>query len=270
VSKEDGRLSEGEWCELLSGTSRHQVLARRTLGLIPSSPRCRFCSLPFHGPGGFLLRRISDRYGPWEKNPNLCRRCISGLGSAEVVGGEIDVSFLFADVRRSSELARRLGDRDFTSVMQRFYSVATETLFSHDALLDKFVGDEVVGFFLPFMAGERHAARAVDAAGALLRGVGYGSEAGAWLPLGAAVHTGRSFVGFVSRGLDSEFTAFGTTINVAAHLAAEARAGETLITEAVRVALEADGLERRHLSLKGQELDAYVLPAAATAGRAEG
>ena len=113
-------------------------------------------------------------------------------------------------------------------MMQRFYSVATQALFDHDALLDKFVGDEVVGFFAPFMAGPEHARRAVDSARALFRSVGYGSEAGPWLPLGAGVHSGPSFVGFISRGLDSEFTALGDTINVAAHLAAQARAGEDL------------------------------------------
>ena len=89
--------------------------------------------------------------------------------------------------------------------------------------------------------------------------VGYGSEAGPWLRLGAGVHTGPSFIGFVPRGLDSEFTALGDTINVAAHLAAEAKAGEILITEAVGAALETSGLERRHLSLKGHEVDALVV-----------
>jgi adenylate cyclase len=176
-----------------------------------------------------------------------------------IAGADVEMSFLFADVRGSSELARRLGDRSFTEVMQRFYVTATKALFEHDALLDKFVGDEVVGFFLPFMAGPAHALRAVETARSLFRAVGYGSETGPWLPLGAGVHTGRSFVGFVSRGLDSEFTAFGDTINIAAHLAEHARPGEILITDAVGTSLETEGLERRNLSLKGHEIDALVV-----------
>jgi adenylate cyclase len=260
----DQTVPEEEWCALLSGTSRKMLMGRRTFGLVPSSPRCKFCSIPFRGPGGFVLRRISDRYGPWEKNPNLCRRCVMGLGTAEVMGGEVEVSFLFADIRRSSELARRLGNLEFTRLMQRFYAVATEALFAHEALLDKFVGDEVVGFFLPFMTGREHARAAVDAAHALFAAAGYGSDEAPWIDLGAGVHTGTAFVGYVSRGLDSEFTAFGDTINVAAHLAAQARPGEILVTDQVRAALEADGLERRHLSLKGHEIDAFVIPASGT------
>ncbi len=74
------------------------------------------------------------------------------------------------------------------------------------------------------------------------------------------MHTGPSFVGYVSRGLESEFTAFGDTIDVVSHLAAQVRAGEILVTEAVGASLETSGLERRHLSLKGHDLDTLVIP----------
>jgi adenylate cyclase len=243
----------------MEGTHRNIHRMKRTLGWLPTDPRCRFCHIPFAGAGGWVARHVSKANLPWEKNPSLCRRCVFETSKGEVIGAEVQASFLFADVRGSSELARRLGDREFTEVMQRFYELSTQTLWDHDALLDKFVGDEVVGFFIPFMAGPGHAERAVEAARALFRGVGYGTEAGPWLSLGAGVHTGPSFIGFVSRGLDSEFTALGNTINLAAHLAAEARAGEILITDAVGASLETSGLERRPLSLKGHELDALVI-----------
>ncbi len=227
------KVPEDEWRACLLGTARHMVLGRRTFGILPSDPRCKFCSIPFRGPGGFVFRHLSEKYGPWDKNPNLCRRCVIGLGSAEVMGAEVDVSFLFADVRRSSDLAREMGTFEFTRLMQRFYSVATQVLFEHEALLDKFVGDEVVGFFLPFMAGEGHARVAVETARALFEAAGYGSPDGPWIPLGAGVHTGSAFVGYISRGEASEFTALGDTVNVAAHLAATAAPGEILITDAV-------------------------------------
>jgi adenylate cyclase len=254
-------FQEEDWRAYMEGTHQNIHRMHRTLGRIPTDPRCRFCAVPFAGAGGWIARHLSETNRPWEKNPNLCRRCVTEIGKGEVVGAEVEMSFLFADVRASSELARRLGTRDFTMVMQRFYAAAAETLFEHDALLDKIVGDEVVGFFIPFMAGTEHAARAVETARALFAAVGYGSEAGPWLRLGAGVHTGPSFIGFVSRGLDSEFTALGDTINVAAHLAAKANAGEILITEAVGAALEDDAvqLERRHLSLKGHEIDGLVI-----------
>ena len=255
----DATVPEDEWRACLLGTARQMVLGRRTFGILPSDPRCKFCSIPFRGPGGFVLRHLSEKYGPWDKNPNLCRRCVIGLGTAEVMGTEVDVSFLFADIRRSSDLARAMGTYEFTHLMQRFYSVATEVLFDHEALLDKFVGDEVVGFFLPFMAGDEHPRVAVEAARALFSAAGYGTPEGPWVPLGAAVHTGPAFVGYISRGESSEFTALGDTINVTAHLAAQAPAGEILITDAVGASLGTEGLERRPLSLKGHAVDALVI-----------
>ena len=74
------KVPEDEWRACLLGTARHMVLGRRTFGILPSDPRCKFCSIPFRGPGGFVLRHLSEKYGPWDKNPNLCRRCVSGSG----------------------------------------------------------------------------------------------------------------------------------------------------------------------------------------------
>jgi adenylate cyclase len=184
-----------------------------------------------------------------------------------VIGAEVASSFLFADVRRSSELARELGTWEFTRLMQRFYEVATEVLLRNDALLDKFVGDEVVGFFLPFMAGNEHASRAVRAAEELLTATGHRDPGGPWLPMGAGVHTGEAFVGLVSRGRSSEFTALGDVPNIAAHLAGQARVGEVLVTEAVVASSDGrwDGLGRRRLTLKGHPVEAVVIGVGSTA-----
>jgi adenylate cyclase len=177
-----------------------------------------------------------------------------------VSGAEVELSFLFADVRHSSDLARRIGTMEFTRLMQRFYTTATEILLADDAIIEKFVGDEVVGFFLPLMTGSHHAEAAVNAARDLMRAAGYGQD-DVWLPLGAGVHTGTAFVGLIKRGTSSDFTAFGDTINVTAHLAAQAAPGEILVTTqaAEAAGVDMDGMERRHLDLKGHPMDAVVV-----------
>jgi adenylate cyclase len=214
--------------------------------------------VPFKGPFGFLFRRFGWR--PWDKNPNLCNLCVKSLNKLDLSGAEMETSFLFADVRRSSDLARRVGTMEFTRLMQRFYVTATDTLLADNAIIDKFVGDEVVGFFLPLLTGPNHAAAAVRAAEHLLLETGHGDDGGPWLRLGAGVHTGVAFVGMVSRGPSSDFTALGDAINVAAHVAAQAGPGEILITDASADAagLDTDGLARRHLSLKGHGVDVVV------------
>jgi adenylate cyclase len=251
---------EDEWRAYLDGTHPSIWFGRRTFRLLPSAPRCKLCSVPFRGLGRVLFGHFG--FTPWTKNPNICARCITWLAQGEVSGAEIEISFLFADVRRSSDLARRIGTMEFTRLMQRFYAVASEVLIGDDAIVEKFVGDEVVGFFLPLMTGPQHAAAAVRAAEHLLIATGHGDEAGPWLPLGAGVHTGTAFVGVVSSGATTEFTALGDAINVAAHLAAQAGPGEILVTAAAATAAEIDtaSLDRRDLSLKGHQVEAFVVP----------
>jgi adenylate cyclase len=250
---------EEEWAAYLTGTHPTIKLGTRTFRLIPSSPRCKMCSVPFAGVGRMILGPFG--WKPWEKNPNLCTFCVRYLDKQDVSGAEVEVSFLFADVRRSSDLARRVGTMEFTHLMQRFYAVATEVLFSGNAIIEKFVGDEVVGFFMPLLTGPNHAAAAVKAAERLLKETGHADEGGPWLPLGAGVHTGVAFVGMVSRGSSSDFTAFGDPINIAAHVASLAAPGEILVTDAAVAAgrVGTDGLERRRLELKGVEENAVVL-----------
>jgi adenylate cyclase len=256
---------EDEWRAFMLGTHPTMHKGRRTFGLIPRGPRCKVCSAPFGAPGKSLFRRFG--FEPWEKNPHICKRCFTGLEGMNVAGAEVPSSFLFADVRRSSDLARQMGTMEFTRLMQRFYEVAARIVFDNDGLLDKFVGDEVVGFFLPFMVGENHALTAIRTAEQLLYETGHADPDGPWIPIGAGVHTGEPFIGVVSRGGTGEFTALGDPVNVAAHLASEAAAGEILVTvEAVEAAqLPPDGLESRTVSLKGHPVQAVTI----TVGRGE-
>jgi adenylate cyclase len=260
---------EEEWRALLNGTHPH--LKHQPFRYFPSSPRCKFCAAPFGGPGGRVFRRYG--YAPWEKNPKICGKCFKGMTDhvkscpradedGRVAGAEVEVSMLFADVRGSSELARQMPTRDFTHLMQRFYAESRAVLIERDAIVEKFIGDEVAGLFLPFMTGPEHARRAVDVAQELLRATGHGSPEGPWIPLGIGVHTGTAFVGIVASGGASDFTALGDPVNIAAHLASQAAAGEVLVTdEAAGAASLPDGSgERRHVSLKGHPMDVIALP----------
>jgi adenylate cyclase len=260
---------EEEWHDFLSGTHPH-FNDPSPLRFIPSSPRCKLCKAPFRAPGALILRRFG--YTPWEKNPKICGRCFRGFethakacpsaaSSEDIRGGEVELSMLFADVRGSSKLARQMSTLDFTRLMNHFYKVSSEVLIERDAIIEKFVGDEVVGLFIPFMTGREHAKRAVEAAEELLRATGHGSTEGPWVPLGAGVHTGPAFVGIVGSNESSDFTALGDPVNIAAHLASQAAIGEILLSEQVAAGaglLDA-ALEHRSVSLKGHPIDALVL-----------
>jgi len=189
---------------------------------------------------------------PWPKNPKYCGSCLSGLNKHRG-GAEIECTLLFADVRGSTSIGEQISPTEFRALMDRFYRVATDVLIDHDAFVDKFVGDEVIGMFIPVLTGANHAARGIQAAQALVGAVRT-IDAPIPIQIGAGVHTGVSFLGTVGTGDDLEFTALGDAVNTTARLASAAAAGEVLVsdTAAAAAGLDAAGLEHRYLDLKGK------------------
>jgi adenylate cyclase len=237
---------------------------RRVRNRIPSNPRCKMCAAPFSGVGGRVMSLVG--HGQWSKNPKYCTGCFATL-RANHGGAEIECSLLFADVRGSTSMAERMTPSEFSTLMGRFFDTATSILVDEGAIVDKFVGDEVIGLFIPAMATELHAEHAVEAARRLLVATGHDRPQGPWLPVGIGVNTDVAFVGSVGQGLDTEMTAMGDAVNTTARLSSAAGAGELLIPvdAASKAHLNADGLERRSLELKGKArpIEVIVLSVAA-------
>ena len=137
--------------------------------------------------------------------------------------------------------------------MGRFYDEAFAAPIDFNAIVDKFVGDEVIGIFIPAYTGREHARHALDAAQPAARSDRTRHADGPWIPIGIGVNSGVAFVGSVGQGPDTELTAMGDAVNVTARLAAEAGPGEILVTAgAAAVAGETAGREHRSLQLRGK------------------
>ena len=245
--------------EILLGTARGLVYGRRVFRTIPSAPRCKLCASPFSGPGGLLMRHVGKER--WPKNPKYCSACWREM-SAHRGGAEVECSLVFADIRGSTSLAEQVRPGQFRDLMNRFFDVASRVMVDHDAIVDKFVGDEIIAIFVPGLAGPKHADRAIAGALELVRRVRSATD----LPVGAGVHTAVAFVGTVGDGSHVEFTAMGDPVNTTARLASAAGADEVLITVAAARAASLDtaGREIRHLDLKGKSeaVEVVVLRAA--------
>jgi adenylate cyclase len=230
---------------------------RRIFKRIPHEPRCSLCAAPFAGIGAPVMRLIGKR--PSDKSPNMCMTCFTFLARHHG-GAEVECTLLFADIRGSTTLAEGMSSTAFRGLLDRFYDVAAKVVFDQDGGVDKFVGDELMALFFPLLAGERHVARAVEAARALLLATGHADRGGPWLPVGAGVHTGLAWVGAVGEGAHTALTAVGDVVNTAARLASAATAGEILVTaEAASAAGLGPDLERRRLELKGKQLVTEVV-----------
>jgi adenylate cyclase len=250
----DNKTNDEIWRQVLTGEIGDFIMMRGIFRRIPSDPRCKMCNAPFHGLGG-QVARLALRKGRSKINPQFCNGCYNYL-AAHPGSAEIEMTLLFADIRGSTTLAQELGTTAFSQLINRFYVAATHVFSHSNAWIERLVGDQVIGLYLPAMAGPDHARMAIEAAHKLLRAVGYGSPDEPWLPLGVGLHTGITFMGTV--GTDSgmrDFTVLGDTANTAARLSSVAAAGEILISDAActHAGIETSGLETRSLLLKGRD-----------------
>ena len=230
--------------------NRYMYAYRSFFEHIPSPPRCNLCASPFKGPFTPVLRLFGKR--PFPKNPRFCEFCFSGVLKKKV-GSEVTMTALFADVRGSTPLGERLGAPALHDLMDRFYGTGADVLVRSGAILDRFMGDQVVGYFVPGFAGPHYVRRALEAGLELLRATGHGEDREPWIPVGVGINAGTAFIGTVGQSEELlELTALGDDVNVAARLASAAQAGEVVCGERAFTAAGMDlASEQRQLTLKG-------------------
>ena len=239
---------------------------RPVMKALPTEPRCRICHYPFGGLGGRLVRALFG-VAPSKLNPQLCNVC-ENAAHLYPGGTEVEMSLVFADVRGSTGIAERLSPAVFGRLIDRFYQASTKALYRNNGMVEKLIGDEVTGFFVPGVAGVDHARVAIEAGEDILRATGHADADGPWVPVGVGVHTGLTFVGPIG-GTETapDIVVLGDTVNVASRIASQAAAGEMLVSDAAHSAagLSPEGLESRRLALKGREepIDVWVKKVAA-------
>lgn len=238
----------------LTGESPVLAAQRRRFRRFPTNPRCKLCAAPFAGLGGLVFSAAG--FGRFPGNPAMCKQCITQLRKNGMSGLEIPVTLLFTDVRGSTAMGERMRPTEFHAFLDHFYRLASEAIIRHDGLVDKIVGDEVIGLFFGGVSGPQHAAAAIAAALDLAeRASHHEASPSGPIPAGTAVHTGDAFVGATGPiGAVDDFTALGDAVNTTARLASAARAGEVLISTAaaVQAGTPIEGLERRTLDIRGR------------------
>jgi len=256
---EGAQVNQEEWDKFIAFAGRSHIRgAIRVLSHLPAGPRCDACGGPFGGIGGRLMRMIGR--GPSRKNPHWCNSCFEKAPGGGFVG---TVGILFADVRGSTQLGERMQPEELTALMNEFYDRATRVIVQN-GIVDKLIGDEVMGVYLPFLApqGRLFDALLTDAS-KLLVSIGYGSDGGPLIEVGVGVDVGTAYVGNVGGQDVSDFTAIGDVVNTAARLQSHAGPGEIVLRAEVAEAagLPPDLGQRVHLELKGkaEPIDARVL-----------
>lgn len=266
-----GKLETPEefWRALLTGEMPKVPLreARNMFGILPGHTRCKFCNAPFDGFFAPVMRRMGR--GPSRLTMQFCEQCQT-LAQQHVGGAEVELTLLFADVRGSTKLGEQMRPVEFSQLISRFFTATSHVLLDTHAWVDRLVGDQVIGIYLPYFVGPHHVELAVHAGKDLLQATGHGSPAGPWIEVGVGVHCGTAFMGTVGSKTEvTDITVLGDVPNVTARLSSAARAGEILISDEAFGRTELpDTLEQRSLELKGksQPMKVHVWTQAAQPG----
>jgi len=248
---------------LTKGENESERRLRQLFKYLPGTPRCKNCYAPFQGAGSIVAKSFFGKQ-PSKLNPHLCNIC-EQFALQYQGGAEVELSLLFADVRGSTTIAESMNPTEYSQLINRFYSTSTEVMVHTDALIDKIIGDQVAGMYVPGFAGKDHPRRAIEAAMEILEKTGHKSSEGPWIQLGVGVHTGTAFVGSLgSEQGTADITVLGDTANIAARLSTSAGVGEILVSDAAYSAsgLDLGKLEHMQLTLKGRSgpFPAWLIP----------
>ena len=176
----------------------------------------------------------------------------------------MEMTVVFADLSSFTEMTGRLGATTTYSVVDEFLRLASTTLMSHGAFIDKYIGDAVMALFNVPIKRADHAAAAV-AASARLQELLPELSGRLGMPLHASIGIGSGFARVGRLGSDDikDYTAIGDVVNQAARLQAQAGPTEILVSQDVyrEVASAYPGVPAETLVLKGfpQRTVAYRL-----------
>ena len=157
-----------------------------------------------------------SRYVPSVLLPLLAEADVEALKH----GRRQHAAILFADIRGFTALSESLDPRAIAEFLASFRGRATRAIEAHGGIVDKFVGDDVMGVFGVPIATPGDAANALDAGWALQ------AEIAAWnekrrcagrhpVSIGIGIHYGRVFAGVIEGGKRLEFTVIGDAVNTA-------------------------------------------------------
>ena len=164
------RTPDDEFRRVLTGEDPGWARFRNVVRHFPASPRCKLCLSPFEGIGGAVFRQVG--FARYPGNPAICSNCIKDFRKKGLTGAEIPVSLLFADVRGSTGIAEGMRPPSFAASSTRSTGSGSDVILGHDGLVDKLVGDEIIGLFFGGISGPQHVKAAIEAAIELVTRVG--------------------------------------------------------------------------------------------------
>lgn len=133
------------------------------------------------------------------------------------------VTILFSDIRNFTRLAEELSPEAVVSILNEYFEEMLESIFSHQGMIDKFIGDGIMAEFgapLDDPYQEKNAVLAAIDMQKRLKTLSqrWAREGKPTLEMGIGIHTGQAVLGNIGSEQRMEYTAIGDAVNVASRL----------------------------------------------------
>jgi len=224
------------------------ILQRRQLAVLPSLEVAKGLASGIPDARLALLEGASDI--PWVGDLEAVLAAVDEfLGDGEQTSAGADApaggfcTILFTDVEGSTALTERLGDAKARAVLRNHERIVREALRAHGGAEVKAMGDG-------FMASFSSATRALECAIAMQRAFAAHDDEHPETPI--RVRIGLN----AGEPIAEDEDLFGTAVNVAARIAAQAEGGEILASDVVRQLVAGKGFlfaDRGEVALRGFE-----------------
>ncbi len=184
------------------------------------------------------------------------------LSSAVTPAGEHrQVTVLFADIAGFTRLTSVLGAEEIHAVLNRYFETVDAVVESYGGVVDKHIGDSVMAVFGAPVAHDDDPMRAVRAALSIHERMATLSRGGGrLLQAHIGIANGQVVASTTGSEKHREYTVTGESVNLAARLQDKARAGETLISDALHRAIgdRADCESLGEIGVKGIDVPVHM------------
>lgn len=176
-----------------------------------------------------FIKETFMRYAP----PAVVEQLLRDPSQLKLGGVRKPISILFADIRGFTTFSERLGPEELVEVLNSYLAMAADAVLAFDGVLDKFMGDAVMGLFNVPLDQTQYTLRAVKAALKMQQAIGeFHARVGVerQLNFGVGLNAGEAVVGNIGTEKQRNYTAIGDAVNYAKRLQENAKGGQILIS----------------------------------------
>jgi len=169
-------------------------------------------------------------------SPALVEQAARGNIDLSKGGTLTEVTILFSDIRGFTSISEKLPAQEVVRMLNDYFELMVDIVFEHEGILDKFIGDAIMGLWGAPVKRPDDATNAVRAAVKMQKRVAEWNEervAQGKVPIriGIGLHTGQVVVGNMGSSKALSYTAIGDGVNLASRLCGVAREDMVVISE---------------------------------------